>query len=202
MIYLLRHGEIQSGPKKRFIGQTDCELSAKGRQQASAWKDFFSGCDLKNILCSDLQRSEQSAASIAGIRSDRLRIDERLREIHLGDWENQEMAAIKAACPQAWVQRGQDLTGFRPPGGESFRDLGDRVMSCFEEVVCSLREDILIVGHAGVNRVLLCRFLGMPLQNLFRLGQDYGCLNLIQQQGAQFRVLRVNVPHFFLTAEK
>ncbi len=197
MIYLLRHGEIQAGPKKRFIGQTDCELSAKGRQQAAAWKDFFSGCDLKNILCSDLQRSKKSAASIAGIRSDRLRIDGRLREIHLGDWENQEMAAIKAACPQAWIQRGQDLAGFRPPGGESFRDLRDRVMSCFEEVVCSLRKDILIVGHAGVNRVLLCRFLGMPLQNLFRLGQNYGCLNLIQQQGAQFRVLRVNVPHFF-----
>lgn len=197
MIYLLRHGEIQAGPKKRFIGQTDCELSAKGRQQALAWKDFFSRGDLQNILCSDLQRSEQSAASIAGIRSDRLRIDDRLREIHLGDWENQEMAAVKAACPQAWVQRGQDLAGFRPPGGESFRDLRDRVMSCFEEVVCSLPEDILIVGHAGVNRVLLCRFLGMPLQNLFRLGQDYGCLNLIQQQGAQFRVLRVNVPHLF-----
>ena len=38
----------------------------------------------------------------------------------------------------------------------------------------------MIVAHAGVNRVILCRVLGMDLANLFRLGQDYGSLNLLE----------------------
>jgi alpha-ribazole phosphatase/probable phosphoglycerate mutase len=35
------------------------------------------------------------------------------------------------------------------------------------------------VAHAGVNRVILCDALSLPLQHLFRLDQNYGCLNII-----------------------
>jgi probable phosphoglycerate mutase len=52
---------------------------------------------------------------------------------------------------------------------------------------------ILVVGHAGVNRVLLCHLLGMPLGNLFRLGQDYGCCNLIRSDNAFCSVRAVNL---------
>ncbi|MCF8108662.1 MAG: histidine phosphatase family protein [Desulfohalobiaceae bacterium] len=194
MIYLLRHGEILTGPGKRFIGQTDCGLSARGRRQALAWKPFFTGCTLSHIFCSDLCRSQQTAELIAGARADRLRIEPRLREISLGDWENQAMDAVRAAHPQAWAQRGRDLAGYRPPGGESFRDLSRRVLSFFDDLQTGLQADMLLVGHAGVNRVLLCSLLGMPLNNLFRLGQEYACLNCIQVRGAAYQIQGLNMP--------
>jgi probable phosphoglycerate mutase len=50
-----------------------------------------------------------------------------------------------------------------------------------------------VVGHAGVNRVLLCHLLGMPLGNLFRLGQDYGCCNLLRRWNGFCSVRAVNL---------
>jgi len=40
--------------------------------------------------------------------------------------------------------------------------------------------NIAIVSHGGVNRVILCHLLGIPLENIFRIEQDYGALNVIE----------------------
>ena len=39
---------------------------------------------------------------------------------------------------------------------------------------------IAVVGHGGTNRVLLAEALGLPLANIFRLGQDYAAWSLIE----------------------
>jgi broad specificity phosphatase PhoE len=38
---------------------------------------------------------------------------------------------------------------------------------------------VLVVGHRGTNRALLCFLLGRPLEELFSIRQEYGCVNLI-----------------------
>jgi broad specificity phosphatase PhoE len=53
---------------------------------------------------------------------------------------------------------------------------------------------VLVVGHAGVNRVIICELLGMPIENIFRLRQDYGCLNVLESAGTGWTVRRVNIP--------
>lgn len=196
MIYLLRHGQIQGGSKKRFIGQTDCRLSAAGILQAESWRAFFKRINLRLVLCSDLQRSLETAGIIAGTQSGLVRTETRLREIHLGDWEDREMSEIRAGHPLEWQKRGQDLAGFRPPGGESFADLDKRVAPVLAELGSAEQDNLLIIGHAGVNRVLICRILGMPLQNLFRLGQDYACLNLIHRKKGGYQIQGLNMRTF------
>ncbi|MCF8038871.1 MAG: histidine phosphatase family protein [Desulfohalobiaceae bacterium] len=192
MIYLLRHGEIGNGSRKRFIGQTDCGLSATGRLQAEGWGGFFERVNLRLVLCSDLQRSAETARIIVGQKTDLVCIDNRLREIDLGDWDGRDMTEIKSKYPEQWEKRGQDLAGYRPPRGESFADLARRVVPVLEEPGAMPHQDVLIVGHAGVNRVLLCHILEMPLQNLFRLGQDYACLNIVHKKGTHYRVQSLN----------
>jgi probable phosphoglycerate mutase len=66
------------------------------------------------------------------------------------------------------------------------------VVPAFERLAGETDSDLLMVGHAGVNRVILCHLLGMPLANLFRLGQDPGCLNVIEKGPEGFRVAGVN----------
>ncbi|MEM5818020.1 MAG: histidine phosphatase family protein, partial [Desulfitobacterium hafniense] len=56
-----------------------------------------------------------------------------------------------------------------------------RVIPLFENIVRSDAQTSLIVGHAGVNRVILCHALGLPLQELFSFKQSYGCLILLNQ---------------------
>jgi probable phosphoglycerate mutase len=102
------------------------------------------------------------------------------------------MAEIRRRFPEAWAARGEALDTFRPPGGESFQDLAQRVMPAFRQLSESPDGPILVAGHAGVNRVILCRLLGMPLRNLFRLSQDYAGLTRIDASVRPLRVKCVN----------
>jgi probable phosphoglycerate mutase len=100
---------------------------------------------------------------------------------------------VRCLFPREYEQRGADLVGYRPPGGESFADLAARVWPAFEEVVRHKSGNLLIVGHAGVNRTILCHLLGMPLANLFRLEQGYGCLNILDATNDVRAVRRMNI---------
>lgn len=192
MIYLLRHGEIETGGEKRYIGWSDPGLSDKGKRQAKHWQQKLSGIPFGNIFCSDLKRARQTAEIVC--RGSVMAIQERpaLREINLGELENRSMAAFQKEEPMAWRKRGENLFSYRPPGGENFSDLQARVVPEFEKIKAKTVEDTLIVGHAGVNRMILCHLLGMPPQHIFRLGQDYACLNIIDHKKKPDQVITFN----------
>jgi probable phosphoglycerate mutase len=194
MIYLLRHGEIELGEKKRFIGQADLPLNEKGLHQACFWQKKLKTEGFEIIYSSDLNRARQTALIIAGHHQEKVQLLPALREINLGEWEGLSVAEARARFPAEWQRREKDLVTFRPPGGESFRDLAARIEPVFNQIVQGLEGDILIVAHAAVNRVILCRVLGMDIANLFRLGQDYGSLNLLEPKQGDWRVAAMNVP--------
>jgi len=67
------------------------------------------------------------------------------------------------------------------------------VVPFFERELRRTHGDLLLVSHGGVNRVLLCHLLGVPLANLFRLGQDRGALTIIRWHAQDFVVERLNL---------
>lgn len=192
MIYLLRHGEIEGTGRKRFVGWTDLPLSLAGVRCASAWRDVFHRKNWDAIYCSDLERSIQTAQIIAGNQSGRIEPLADLREINLGEWDGRLMEDIRKTFPEAWARRGAEITTYRPPAGESFLDLAKRVWPVFETIAGRRQAHVLMVTHAGVNRVILCRVLGMPLENLFRIAQGYGALNAIDQRRSPFVLTALN----------
>ena len=166
-IYLLRHGAIQSpGEGKRYIGWQDHPLNEAGQRQAHAWANYFNGRALDEIHCSDLARCLETARIIAARCSLELRTLQGLREINLGSWEGLRFDEVQTVRPQEFQRRGERIADHRPTGGESFRDLQHRVWPIFTKLAAGPSRTILIVTHAGVIRVLLCRLLGMPLKNL------------------------------------
>ena len=191
-MYLFRHGEVEGAGEKVFLGRTDVPLTDGGRRQAEAWRAHFAGRLPGRIAASPLVRALEFARIVADKRAGEVEVHPAFSEIDLGDWDGRPMAEIRKRDPDAWKARGDDLAGFRPQGGESFSDLADRVVPAFEKIAGEAESDLLLVGHAGVNRVILCRLLGMPLANLFRLGQDPGCLNVIEKVATGFRVKALN----------
>lgn len=189
MIYLFRHGEVDTGGR-RFIGQSNRPLAPAGRRQAAAWRERLKGVSWRAVYASDLDRSRETAEIVAGKPPALL---PELREIHLGEWEGVPMADIRRGRPEQWAERGRRMDRFRPPGGESFADLRDRAWPAFQ-MVAETPGPVLVAAHAGVNRVILCELLAMPLSALFRLGQDPGCLNRIDPGRKPFRVVSVNEP--------
>ena len=193
-IFLLRHGEIQGADgEKRFIGQTDVLLSERGRHQAIWWRQRLADVSLARILSSDLGRCTETAKIIADRRGVAVEALSGLREILLGRWEGMSFRRVKERWPSAFQRRGLNLARFRPPDGESFKDLQQRVIRCFEDVINQAAFPILIVAHAGVNRMILCHVLKIPIESMFCIAQHYGGMNIINCKDRTYRVQAMNL---------
>lgn len=193
-LYLIRHGDCRRDEVKRYIGQVDLPLNANGRAQARALRKHLADVPVRRIYTSDLKRCQETARIIAGPQGKSIRRQPLLREIKLGYWDGRPQAKIRQYHPDEYRQRGENLIGFRPPGGESFADLQARVVPAFRELIDGEQGTVLLIAHAGVNRAILCNLLGRPLDQLFALPQPFGCLNIIERRGTALEVKAVNQP--------
>jgi broad specificity phosphatase PhoE len=189
VVYLIRHTEpTVPDDRPRFLGQADPPLSASGMEHARRLADYLRDVPFDAVYSSDLERSMTMAALIAGPGSVPIRPDRRLREINTGLWEGLTFEEVQSRYPLEYGERERDLVGYRFPGGESFCDLLERVVPAFLEILDDSFErggregggTVLVSGHRGVNRVVLCEALGLPLERLFSIKQDYGCANVIR----------------------
>jgi probable phosphoglycerate mutase len=193
-LYLIRHGKIaQPDDQRRYIGQIDLPLTPEGVRQAQRLQMRFERVKISAVYCSDLACSRKTAEIIVG-SSRNIPIFSRpeLREVGMGEWEGCTFGEIAARFPAEFQARGADIAHYRVPGGESFADCSGRAVAAFEEMLRNSEGNLLIVGYAGLNRLLLCHVLGMPISHLFRISQDYGCLNTIQCTGSGYQVRLVN----------
>ena len=109
-----------------------------------------------------------------------VRREAQLREIDVGRWDGLAFEEVVRLYPREHVERERDLIGYPFPGGESFRDLQKRVVPAFLRIVDGADGNILVVGHKGVNRVLLAHVLGLPLRELFSIRQQHCGVNIIR----------------------
>ena len=193
-VYLVRHGEITQFSPRRFVGQTDLPLTDLGRGQMEAVARFLTGRGVTRLVSSPLSRCVQSAEIIGTALGLAAESVADLREIALGDWEGLTVDHVRERFPGRYEARGRNLAGFRPPGGESFADLQRRAWPAFEAVVSDCADPLVIVAHGGVNRVVLCRILGMPLEHLLRLGQDYAGINILHADAQGYSLSVLNLP--------
>ena len=192
-IYLIRHGEIPHTKPRHYIGQTDLSLTEYGEEQVKRLGESLAPYSIQNIVLSPLLRCQQSGQILRSIIGASVETKEGLAEIDLGDWEDLTAEQIKKLYPGAHEARGNDMVHYRPANGESFDDLRRRVWPVFQQIVDAMDENVAIVAHAGVNRVLLSHILGMPPENLFRLGQTYACFNIIHFKNDAFKVESLNI---------
>lgn len=192
-IYVIRHGKVKiEDNQRRYIGQLDLPLSEEGIQQAQRLRKILEPVNVSTVFSSDLSRCRHTAEIIAGGKTVKNIVRKELREINMGEWEGCTFADIVRRFPDEFKARGADIGYYRVPGGESFADCYKRVITAFHESITSSSGNILFVGHAGVNRLLLSYILGMPLANIFKIRQDYGCLNVIAYTGSSYQVQLVN----------
>jgi probable phosphoglycerate mutase len=191
-LYLVRHGAIIRVAGKAYIGQIEAPLSEEGVDQAWALRKWLEPVRFSRVLSSDLSRSQRTARIVAGPRIRSIESTPALREIGLGQWEGFTFREIEQRFPQEFAARGRDMENWRPPGGESFADCRARVMQVMRKVLDEAGGNILLVGHAGVNRLILCEVLGIPVANLHSIGQDYGCLNIVEFSSTRTRLTLLN----------
>ncbi|MBI5581006.1 MAG: alpha-ribazole phosphatase [Deltaproteobacteria bacterium] len=193
LLYLLRHGAIDWPEADCFIGQTDAPLSAEGRRQAGACRSELRNLEFTAVWSSDLTRATETAGIIFAGCAASIRTCRELREIQLGEWDGQPRGRVRESHPDHWRARGEDLADFRPPGGESFRDLQQRVVPQIARIAEETQGTACIVTHAGVIRVLICHMLQIPLSNIFRIRLDYGCVSIVAYSPGRVEVCALNL---------
>jgi len=193
----MRHGDSRQDVVRRFIGRTDFSLNERGKKEADFWRQKLSSIPFGRVCSSSLARSIETARIIFRDRPLSIEALPALDEINLGQWDGLPVDEVRRRSPLEYERRGADFAGYRIDGGESFSDVGARVLPVFEAITKGIDENVLIVGHAGVNRVILCHLLGVPLNNLFSLGQDYCCLNIIERFGDVVLLRGMNIPPSF-----
>ena len=180
-IYLIRHGQVEGYENFPVYGQTDVDLTEVGVVQMEQMAERLRLTESKAIYSSDLKRSAIGARLIARHHDVPLYFLPELREIDYGDWEGLTLSGILRDFPEELEKRQKDLINYKAPGkGESVAALSERVEAVFERIRAEQRgNDIIITAHGEVNRVILCKALGLDLDRMFNIHQGYGCLNII-----------------------
>jgi len=179
-LYLIRHGRVADGHTDRYHGHNDVDLSPEGLRQYERLAAHLQDVPLTAVYSSDLTRTRLGAQMLAAGRDLTPLPCPEFRELCFGVWEGLTLTEIKERYPQELEARFRDLANFRIPGGESLTDVQARVLPKLRELLRRHPgQSLALVAHAGVNRVILCDALNLPLEHLFRLDQAYGCLNII-----------------------
>ncbi len=179
-LYLIRHGQVANHHELRYNGHFDVDITGLGVLQMQRLAEVLSKAPLKAVYSSDLTRAAKGAEIISeglGLGYTKVRA---FRELHLGRWEGLTRDEAVARFPEDAGFSLRALGTGKVEGGESLNDLRERVMPALQEIIGLHRnETACIVAHGGVNRVILSDAMGLPIENFFRMEQDYGCLNVI-----------------------
>lgn len=181
VLYYVRHGETDFNIQGRLQGRRDTVLNAHGRRQAAEcgilMSDLFSRDhrqpqDFKYVS-SPLMRARETMEILRatlGLEAHDYEIDPRLLEIAYGDWEGLTLPEIEARSAGVLTRREDDKWDFAPPGGESYRELADRIGNWYS----SLTADTVVAAHGGGVRALMAILNIVPEEQATRAQIEQG----------------------------
>ena len=183
-LHLIRHGQVAGFEQRRYNGHADVALTDLGVEQYHLLKDRLADSHISACYSSDLTRCRIGAGIICEQFGIEPTFRSELREVNIGEWESLTWQEIQSRWPEEWQARLNDLVNYRVPQGENLLDVEARLMPVVREILERHRgQEILLVGHGGVNRIILLAAIGAPLANMFNIEQNYGCLNMIDYYG-------------------
>jgi probable phosphoglycerate mutase len=181
-LYLVRHAETDA---ITFDGFMRCEdpipLTERGVAQARALGELFAGVGATEVHASPMDRTAHTARILAGAGR-RVRLHAGLREISLGDLDGAHTRDVFAAAPRWLADPDAAL-----PGGESLADATRRAGAALDRILAAGAErEVIVVAHGGVNRGLLARLLGMPMDRAHRIRQDWAAVNVLDRAAGRW----------------
>ena len=143
-IYFLRHTTLDI-EDNIFYGQTDVDVSSNFVNEVSIIKKKIDeeSINLKQIsvISSPLKRCVKLATALQVP----FKIDSRIKELNLGEWEMKLMSTIPKIEIKKWQE---NLMEYKIPNGESNKDFLKRLNEFLKDILKST-QDVLLIAHAG-----------------------------------------------------
>ena len=168
-VYLVRHTETIC-EKGVCYGQSDVGLAEPFE---SVFENIVSQLPSEAIIFSSpLKRCMILAEYIQkNIKTIAFEKEDRLMEMHFGDWEMKNWNEIPPEQLNPWME---DFVNSSISNGESFIRLHERVGDFLSQISKEITKPIIIVAHAGVIRSILCHHTLLPLKDAFNNKVDFG----------------------------
>jgi len=167
-ILLARHGETVFNVEGRWQGQSDSPLTERGKAQARELARALAHESIAAVYSSDLGRAAQTAEEVATIHGLSVITDERLREIHTGDWTAKGRVEIEAGWPGGLQQWATQPSHFVIPGGESIYAAQQRVLSFFAtHMPAHEGQTVVVISHGAVCQTILVDAMGKTVNDLW-----------------------------------
>lgn len=182
-IILVRHGVTAFTEQGRLDGRggADPDLSDLGREQAAhaarLVADLVAGGSA-TLTTSTLARARQTGVPIAAALGVTAGEDPDWDEQNFGDWDGVAMRDLMSQAP-ADVERLRSDPAYARPGGETHRDLTERVLRAYAARVAAGGTQV-IVAHRKPIMVVLADILGMGMDASWRLAHGPGALTAIE----------------------
>jgi broad specificity phosphatase PhoE len=165
MVVLLRHGQTDYNVAGRMQGHIDSVLTETGVAQAAHVAPEIALLAPDRLISSDLSRAADTADAVAAACGQPVKLDARLRETHLGEWQGQTVAEIEEGYPGAIATWRSD-PAWAPPGGESRIDVVRRALPVVEELdeefTSSADATAVLIAHGGLIAGVVCGLLALP----------------------------------------
>lgn len=167
-IYLIRHAEAEENIFRRFHGQYDSLLTPRGHRQLAYLEKRFADIPIDGCFSSDLTRTSLTAGAVYKPKNLKLIRDPRLREIHIGIWEDIPYGYLDHFEAEEMTRFNHDPMAWHVPGGEDFDVHTQRFLEGME--AAAQRFDggtIAVFAHGAVIRNTLLRlFFGKDMSKL------------------------------------
>ena len=189
-VAMIRHAMTAWNEASRIQGQTDIPLSERGRE-ALTGRRLPVRFESYRVHSSPLARAVETV-ELLGLGTPVL--DRRLVEMDWGEWEGRTRASVAAADAGGVARNEARGPDFRPPGGESPRELQARILD-WARSVARLRSDVVAVTHKGVIKATLGLACGWDLTGKSPVRLDWSCLHRFRfaPENGEFVLVKSNV---------
>lgn len=182
VVYLIRHGQTAWNVEEVFRGRADVPLDEQGRRQAHAVAQALTNDAVSAVYSSPLQRAALTAQPIASAHGVETQIEERLTDLHFGEWEGKPLTEVRATWPDVFARWERDPGSVTFPGGESLPVVRRRALAAIEDIAARhVGKAVAAVSHRVVTKVLLCAVLGLDDSHFWQIRQDTACINRIER---------------------
>ena len=164
-IFLLRHGETTHSRHGAYCGTTNPDLTPAGEDMARAFADAYSKkVEWQAVYVSPMKRTVQTAQPFCDSTGLDMRIEEGLKEIAYGAWEDREPADVRHQYEQDYIRWLTEPAWNAPTGGETAVQVASRALPVITRIEAKYADgNVLVVSHKATIRIILCSLLGIDL---------------------------------------
>lgn len=190
-IYLIRHAEAEGNLYRIAQGQYNSNLTDRGWRQVRALEARFEKIPIDAVYASDLYRTCATASAIYQPKGLTLHRRKDLREICVGEWEQQTWGEIYRRDPVQMDNFSRHIDRWYIPGAERPEQVLRRVMGAVRAIA---REQegrrVAVFSHGYAIRLLLATLQGYPLERVGETSHgDNTAVSLLEADGETLRVV-------------